>query len=80
MKILLCAGAFALLLSNSAVAQSGAAREAQAQTHRPGAAHKTARPAKMQRAPQRSQKDPWAAYWQDQSRYEFPSYGGRGGW
>ena len=78
MKILLVAGAFALLLSNSAVAQSGTAREAQA--HRHGAAQKNARPAKMQRAPQRSQKDPWAAYWKDQSRYEFPSYGGRGGW
>lgn len=74
MKILLCAGAFALLVSNSAVAQSGTAREAQA--HRHGAAHKPARPAKMQRAPY---KDPWAAYWQDQSRYEFPSWSYRGG-
>jgi hypothetical protein len=78
MKILLVAGAFALLLSSSAVAQSGAARDVQA--HRHGAAQKTARPAKMQRAPQRPQKDPWAAYWKDPSRYEFPSYGGRGGW
>lgn len=74
MKILLVAGAFALLISNSAVAQSGTAREAQA--HRYGAAHKTTRPANMQRAPR---KDPWGAYWQDRSRTEFPSWSYRGG-
>jgi hypothetical protein len=74
MKILLVAGAFALLISNSAVAQSGTAREAQA--HRQGAAHTPPGPAKMQRAPR---TDPWAAYWQDQSRTEFPSWSYRGG-
>ena len=77
MKTLLYLGAFALLLSGGAAAQSGtvAAHEAkQAQRH--GAAHKT-RPVRMHRP---AEKDPWAAYWKDPSRYEFPSWGYRGGW
>jgi hypothetical protein len=72
-SILLCAGAFALLLSPAAVAKSGAASGAQAHRH---ATHKSVRP----RAPKKEQKDPWAAYWNDASRYEFPSWGYRGGW
>ena len=66
MKIasLLCAAA--LVLTTSAIADAASAKKgAKAHKHR---IHSIARPAPRT-------QDPYRAYWNDPSRYEFPSWG-----
>lgn len=76
MKILtlVCAAALLALPGSAAIAKSGKEASAKQRTHmvhkRVHAAHPM-KPAKP--------KDPYAAYWNDPTRNEFPSYGYRSG-
>jgi hypothetical protein len=75
MKIIasVCAAAM-LSLTASAQAQYGAAGMHAYPQGKPASARHVKKP-RVAPAP----KDPYAAYWKDPSRYEFPSWGMRGG-
>ena len=78
MKIttLVCAGVIPLLVG-SAQAQYGNAPGTYAYPHGKMNTRQVKKPRAQRPAPPR---DPSAAYWKDPSRYEFPSWGLRGGW
>ena len=71
MKIttLFCAGAM-VLLAGGAEAQSGSASGMYADPHAKAGARQVKKPRAQARP-----KDPYAAYWNDPSRREFPSWG-----
>ena len=70
---LVCAASL-LLPGSAAVAKSGAEAKAKVRTHMVNKRVHAVRPAKPAKP-----KDPYAAYWNDPSRNEFPSWGYRGG-